>query len=115
MKNKNNCPICGLTLHQQKDTHELSLLFLCFNPTIDDPLHSYVKKVDKIADQIINEEFSVKVGNKYFLFSNNYLEQKSIFKSDNDKLASTCTSFIIPDFPKLDNLKSKIQLISTFG
>jgi hypothetical protein len=60
-------------------------------------------------------EFSLNLGNKSVLFSNNFLIQKSLIKNNKDSKPLELGFVIMPDFPNLDSLKKKVRTAITFS
>lgn len=91
-------------------------VFLCFNPLADDPLHYYnhiVASDDTL--KIARQEFSLNLGNRYVIFINNYKEQTSSIKFHKNDNATLLPVMLMPDFPKLTSLKSKVRTIIVFS
>jgi hypothetical protein len=118
------CPICQGTLHQEvgnhlhvpRGMHNTCRVFICYSPLANLPLHYYSHVVSTAdSNEIIFQEFSVDLDNRWIIFSNYYvLETSSIkFSKDGDPLIISVILF--PDFPKLESLKSKIRLSITFS
>jgi hypothetical protein len=120
----NNCPICGQICIEEscrgynvgyRDALNVKVFF-CFNPTETDPLHFYTHIIDKdFPDEIAFQEFSLDLGNKHVLFSNNYKTQTSCVKNNKHGTPLEFPIMIFPDFPSLKILKNKTKTILTFS
>jgi len=108
------CPICGEELvGSLQGTFQV---FTCYAPLAEQPLHYYSHTVAPYANGIDSQEFSVKLKNKWIIFSNNYLTELSTIKFSTYTHEDMVTSFLlVPDFPSLENLKNKIRMTLTFG
>ena len=109
------CPICGEEL--VGSLQGSCQAFSCYTPLADQPLHYYSHTVAPYAaNRIDSQEFSVKLKNKWIIFSNNYLTELSTIKFSTYTHQDMATSFLlVPDFPNLENLKNKIRMTLTFG
>ncbi len=128
----NTCPVCNnkLFIEEARDGvgflkryfpgNKLILISAThFHPSSKDPLHYYGYFSDKLnPDVVLFDEFSINIGNKYVMFSNVYLENRSLIwtREANTESRSLGLPFIIePDYPKLTRLKKKVKLSLTFA
>jgi hypothetical protein len=119
-----NCPICNHEFKIEKgrgyiyDFHAASevQVFLCLNPLVSDPLHSYTHIVDvDVPNQIAYQEFALDLGNKYVLFANNYKLQTSAIKNNKHGDPLLFPFIIMPDFPNLNSLKNRVKTVIVFS
>jgi len=141
VKHVNKCPICHQNLEQDKinplysNVHpsgwqqpcavarlfsgavqDVCQVFMCLSPLADNPLHYYSHVVMTTDPKwIISQEFSVDIGSRYVLFSNDYLNDKSTVKSNREAQPLDIPVLLIPDFPSLEGLVKKIKLSITFS
>lgn len=118
------CPICSNKFVTEEGPgwklkmHHMNFarVFLCFNPLASDPWHCYTHVVDTSdPDFIAFQEFEVDLGSKSVLFSNDYQKQKSQIKNNIKAVPLIFPAMLMPDYPKLESLKSKIRTIITFS
>jgi hypothetical protein len=119
-----NCPICGEPCRIEKEEGWNTALrvsgrvsvFLCYNPLAHDPLHYYTHIVEETEpNKIALQEFSLDLGKKSILFTNNFKEQKSIVKDSTDASPLEFDFLMLPDFPFLYLLKKRVKTAIVFG
>lgn len=122
------CPICGKETHNDPKASTMSSLrhrhykqqpcqvFLCYNPLAGNPFHYYACTVlNSDLAHVVVEEFSVDLGSKPVIFTNDYLEGKCRIRVDKDKDPLEVAILMAPDFPELISLKKKIRTAITFS
>jgi hypothetical protein len=118
------CPICSkIFVVEETEGWRIKIhgiaearVFLCLNPLASDPLHYYTHIVDTSSpNQMAIQEFSLDLGNKSVLFSNDYVKKNSQIKFHKDGTPLVFPALLVPDFPKLVSLKNKVRTIITFG
>ncbi|MFA6609036.1 MAG: hypothetical protein WCT07_03980 [Candidatus Paceibacterota bacterium] len=124
----NTCPVCGNELFVEITNNPVGILkrsisngtslisATCFHPNSKDPLHYYGNFSDaKYPDVVLFDEFSINIGNKYVMFSNVYMENRSLIWSKEGSDSIGLPFIIEPDYPNLTSLKKKVRLSITFA
>jgi hypothetical protein len=118
------CPICQQPLLAEEGSRHrvprgmqgACQAFICYNPLANLPLHYYSHVVvDSNLDLIIFQEFSVDLDNKWIIFANNYVDETSSIRSSKNVEPLDVPVLLLPDFPNLDSLKSKIRMSLVFS
>src|SRR5271154_3609887 len=118
MKNyRTHCPICQGVLCNDNDGGQYSLeKYSCYNPLASDPLHYYHHRVSQVdPDTLSYQEFSVNLGHRYIIFTNNYSMDTSSIKSAKGSEPLVIPILLMPDFPSLEILKNKIKMALVFS
>lgn len=119
-----DCPICGQACrHEEVRGYDTPLrvqgtcqTFLCYNPLATDPLHYYNHVVlDSAPTLVAYQEFSLNLGRKYVLFANNYKQNKTQIRNQRNEVPLELAFVVVPDFPSLESLKSKIRMAMVFS
>jgi hypothetical protein len=121
IRNTINCPICHgvLTLDREPRVSGMQgacQAFECYTPLDKMPLHYYSHMVrPEKPNKIISQEFSVDLGNRWVLVTNNYLTQKSYIRAGQATADLEVSTILVADFPNMENLKNKIKMVIVFS
>jgi hypothetical protein len=122
IRNTNNCPICQGVLTLDVDPpRRVSMQgscqsYDCYTPLDKMPLHYYSHTVRPVKPhKIISQEFSIDLGNRWVILTNDYSARKTYIKSRHDTDPLMVPVILMPDFPDLENLKNKIRMAIVFS